>query len=1349
VVWTEEAAIRLCGRFEVTLSGRQVTHELPGRQGPLVLAYLACRHHRPVTRDELIDLIWPSHPPARPDDVLGAVLSKLRRALGPGVIEGRRELTLVLPEGAQVDVELAAGATERAEAALAIGDARLAFDQAQVARRVAGSCFLPGFENPWVEEQRRELEELRLRALECTAGAGVLLGGAELAAAERAATSLITAAPLREPGYRLMMEALAVRGDVAGALQVYERLRTALRDELGIPPGPAVRALHERLLAGDAPDGNAESHQPAPVLGSREERKLVTVLAAELQDSGSDSDPEDLRAAHTRVHEHVLAELHRFGATVRRTGEGEVAALFGAPVAHEDDAERAIRAALRIRELDLAARVGVATGELLVDPDAQEAGIATGKALGDAVRIQREAPLRAVVADKLTVEATQASVSYTSYEDGVSWLVRSAADRLVGADAPAQGRFVGRAAELTLLERLYTSAVETGRPSMVTVLGSAGVGKSRLTDEFLTLIQPSSPSVYRGRCLPYGEGITYWALREILWAATGIRFDDPAAAAAAKLCSRVGEVLGAAGAARVSAALAIASGIAFPENPLARLAPASVADEVALAWPALLSGLAATAPVVVVVEDLHWAEEPLLDMLERVLARSTGRLLLLVTARPEIIEVRAGWGARPGMSQISLEPLTEDASRELVHELLPNATLGARERVIATAEGNPFFAEELARHLSDPCEPPTAIPDTVRALLAARVDRLPVTEKQALQDAAVVGRVFWATTLESIEARTDLAGTLRNLEDRGLVVTRPASSLPGETELTFRHGLTREVAYRSIPRSRRCRAHAAVGQWLEQLAGDRRHEFIDLLAHHYESASRRSDTALAWPAESTEPDQLRAKAFAALIEAGHGARTRLSTEQALRFSERALAMADTARERLAALELQARTHHAAARGDKGLAAYTAGMDLARTLGDHETLARLRAYATLLCVRYAGAFSTEGRREQAIQLIDEGLADDDEVSMTFERGALLVGRSWGLRRRRRPHAPDLAAAKRDAERAIAIAEAIGSPELLAAALEGLTWLVSEEGFCDAGPMGDRLIRASTGSPDRVEAHESKVTAAICFGWAGDFERAAGIAREATIEASSLSSHRALHSAMAQTFCLLPAGRFAEFGQATSAVLELAREDAGDGQTCMGAIVALAGRALWLYEALASDEATSALNLINRVRPLAGRPLYDYFIAEQLRPLVGIRRTRTQLEGLPPTPNDAAATILYLRALLPLLALGDNPHGLEDALTDARTLARSACAPALGWIADWATAVQNAPAAPEASLQDAVAATTALADYGERYTAARLLTEFLPLVDTSSARDHADETANRLQLMGALASAASARSRIADQ
>jgi hypothetical protein len=298
------------------------------------------------------------------------------------------------------------------------------------------------------------------------------------------------------------------------------------------------------------------------------------------------------------------------------------------------------------------------------------------------------------------------------------------------------------------------------------------------------------------------------------------------------------------------------------------------------------------------------------------------------------------------------------------------------------------------------------------------------------------------------------------------------------------------------------------------------------------------------------------------------------------------------------------------------------------------------------------------------------------------------------------------------------------------------------------MGERLIHAGAGSSDRVEAHESKVTAAICFGWAGRFERAAKVARDAMLEAPRLSPHRALHSALAQTFCLAPTGRFAELGEATDRVLESAVEDAGDGQTCLGAIVGVAGRVLWLHESLQSDAAAAALELMNRVRPPDRRSIYDYFIAELLRPVIGIEASRARLERIQPDGRDSTASILYLRSWLPVLALTGADDALDRIAADAQRLARTSCAPALGWIADWAAAARLSSSDPEAAQARARTAVAALTQHGEKYTAARLDLEFALLTQGSTRVETARDIVERLEAMGAHASAANARAALSE-
>jgi DNA-binding SARP family transcriptional activator/tetratricopeptide (TPR) repeat protein len=1236
-------SIRLCGRMAVEIGGREIG--LRGRQARLVVAYMAWNRARPVSRDELIELLWPRQAPASPDDVLTALLSKIRAALGPGTLAGRREL--MLAGSPWIDVEAAHAALERAEAAYEASDWAETCRAGHDVLDVTAAPFLLAHDHPWVEQRRRELEELRLRTLERVGIAALELGGSGIGAAERSGRAIVESAPYRESGHVLLMEALAARGDVAEALRAYDALRVRLRDELGAIPGADLRALHERLLTEPA----------APVAPPRDERKLVSVVALD----------RDGREELERLEGRVPAGDDTLG-------------VFGVPRAHEDDAERAVEAALRS-----GGRAAVVTGDVLVHD-----GEPAGDVLDRARALLAVTPRGAVLVDELTARLTQHAVDYEGSE-ARTFRTRRRAPRTT---------FVGREHELSLLDAVHRTVVEESRPRLVVVVGDAGAGKSRLLDEFLRRARESIPEsgVHIGRCLAYGDGLTYWPLRELLWAAAGILLQDSAAQAGEKLRRLVERV--SAEPDRTVAALAVTAGINLPGNPLERLEPESVAAEVALAWPRLATGLAAHGGAVMVVEDLHWAESALLDMLEQLVARSAGPLLVVVTARPELLEARPGWGARRAASQLTLEPLTDDESRRLVAELLPDAPGAVHERVVAQAEGNPFFAEEIAYHLRDRGrdEP---VPTTVRAVLAARVDALPAAEKRALQDAAVVGRAFWA------EATGAGADALRALEERGLVTTRPTSSLPGQTELWFRHALICEVAYRSIPDEQRRAVHASVGDWIAGLTGDRREEFVELLAHHYERA--------------VGSEELRVKAVAALVEAGHGARRRAATDDAVRFADRALALARHAPECLSALELKARALHAAVRADESLAAYQAALDLARG-ADAE---RLRAHATLLCARYPGAFTRPEWRRWAVAQIDEGLAGDAERQDTFEVGALLIGRAsmvrWFVL-----EGEELVKARRAAERAIEIAERIGSTQLLSHGLEALGWRDADHGFCEAGATADRMLELVRRMSDRVEAAESLVVAAVCLARSGRLDEAFATGREAAAAARHLSPHRRMHAASAQTVCLLGAGRFDELAEATGEAPELIEHEGS--RTCAMGSLALAGYAVVRFETrdtAAGEHAAAGVEAVGLHRSDSS---FRYRGIEVLRPFVGLERTRARLDYGDPV-RGLVDGVHELRVRLQLVALEEGD--VAPLVAKAHRVAREACAPPLAWIADWAGALSAG------ALTGVVAATDALDAYGERYTAARLLADALVRLPDPEV---AEATAARLRAMGALATAA---------
>jgi hypothetical protein len=917
-------------------------------------------------------------------------------------------------------------------------------------------------------------------------------------------------------------------------------------------------------------------------------------------------------------------------------------------------------------------------------------------------------------------------------------------------------RLVGRERELTMLETLYRGVIAESRPRLVTLLGDAGIGKTRLTEEFLARARSADDvAVYRGRCLPYGDGITYWALREILWDAAGITLDDPGAVAADKLRGLVREhVDGAAPdgeAERVTFALATSAGITLPDNPLDRLPPESIGEELGLAWPRLLGALAASRPTLLVVEDLHWAEASLLDMVEHLVARSTGPALILATARPEFAELRPRWSSRPGMSQIGLEPLGGADADKFVTELLPRAGEELREQILASAEGNPFFAEEIVRHLADKgvlvredgelveVAPAAAVslPDTVRALLAARVDALPPEEKRVLQDASVIGRIFWITTLETMRPGAPAREPLHALEDKGLVVTRLASSHPGQTELAFRHGLTREVAYQSIPRAARAPAHAEVARWIEELAGDRREEFVELIAHHYESSARPEDAELAWPDDVESRERLRTTAVAVLLEAGRSALTRYAIDSAIGFAERARALTAADEELLAVLELRADACGAGVRVDEAWSAYMQGLELAERLGASDALWRMRANSTLLWSRYALAFAGEEWKPQAREIVERGLEELGEEATTFEAGALLTARACFTWTEIAPRTPE--EARRDGERAVAVAEAIGSEVLLSYAVDALASTVTMIGWCDAKETAGRAAALGGGMTDRVAAHELLVTAAWLLEESGNFAASAPLADEAAAQGARLSTHHRLHAAQVQVGYLVPTGRLPDVLDATHDTVDCVLEEGG--HTCFRGAVALAGRAVALGERGEADEARRTIEVLDEARPRRGpiRHAPDPI----LRLLLGPDEARRRMEALEPG-LEVADRVYRVRAELELAALAASWDRVGSLGEEARLLARSACVPYLAAIADWADAVRLAAAGrSEEAAHKGVEATAALEAYGDRYAAARLLVDLLPSLTRADARELAEKVAAKLDAMGALKSAAAAR------
>jgi class 3 adenylate cyclase/tetratricopeptide (TPR) repeat protein len=618
-----------------------------------------------------------------------------------------------------------------------------------------------------------------------------------------------------------------------------------------------------------------------------EERRLVTVLFCDLVDftaRADQADPEDVGALLRPYHARQRAEIQRLGGTLDKfVGDG-VMAVFGAPVAHEDDPERAVRCALgmltAIAELNqarpgpaLAVRIGITTGEALVrlGTDEQTESV-VGDVVNTASRLQGVAPAGAVVVGEVTFRATRRQFDYE--ELGPVRVKGKAVPvpvwRLLGARSrtgiEALGRpgtpFVGRRAELDLLWGEFERTLAQRSARLVTIVGEPGVGKSRFVAELAATVDARPDLVVwrQGRCLPYGDGITFWALGEIVKAQAGILESDGPGQVSAKLRTAVDALVPDPSEREwLRARLAPLVGVADPDAVKPERA------ELFTAWRRLIEAMASSHPLVLVVEDLHWADPAMLEFLSHLAEHPAGLpLLILATARPELLDRNPGWGEHaPGASRIPLEALSDLDTARLVAALVGRSVLPAEVQalLLERAGGNPLYAEEFARLLADrgvvvdgkvTSIPEIPVPETVQGLIAARLDALDPAVRALVQNAAVVGRVFWPGAVAAMggagggsggrkpsppEDRDEaVRAGLAELERKQLVHRAGASSVQHQDEYVFWHALVRDVAYAQIPRAGRARRHQAVAEWVEAVAGERVGDLAEVLAHHYGQA---------------------------------------------------------------------------------------------------------------------------------------------------------------------------------------------------------------------------------------------------------------------------------------------------------------------------------------------------------------------------------------------------------------------------------------------------------------------------------------------------------------------------------
>ncbi|GIH08002.1 hypothetical protein Rhe02_60690 [Rhizocola hellebori] len=1183
-----ELRIHLFGGFRVQVGGQPVPPELWRRSSATALVKLLALSpgHR-LHREQAIDTLWPSLSQQAGAARLNKALHFARRALAAEQVRLRDDLLSLEAGVLWVDVDAFEEAARR-------GD----FEEALAL--YTGDLLPENRFEPWAEPRRDQLRAVLVRLL-VDQGLACESGGQPreaIAAFER----VIEVEPLHEQAYARLIRLEAAQGFRHVALRWYERLAAGLRDELGVDPSEELRRLHTDLTTGRLPttvppaapaavppaalatvppaapaavppaapaavppalaaasSAAATPALPAPALpapalpahaglapaiptAAVEERKLVTVLAADLRRVRGESDPEQARREMSTWTEVLCDVVGRWGGQAQRVIGGGVVAVFGYPAAREDHAARALWAGFEVlQRIPVPVRVGIDTGEIIASATAAPVSLADiGGAVLDAAAWLREsaAPRQVLAAERTRRAAGGGDFRFSN----AMWLTREGtpgvvAHRLLSASWAAQRQpraeppMVGRDDELRAITSLIDETATSGRPRLLSIVGVAGVGKSRLVREVISAAVHRRPDtkVLRGRCLAAGDGITYWALGEILRNACGIALGEAGRVAQQRLRRwlqpLLSEHIGQSDVEATIFALAATAAIPMPDNPLDTAIPRIVAEELARAWPRLVSALAAGGPTLVVVEDLHWAGAPLLEMLARLASRSTGPVVLLTTARPEFLEEHPLFGTGQGsdMSMISLRPLGDRSSRELVASLPRSGDIGAsrRDEIVERAEGNPYFLDQLVAHVADGGS--GVLPDTIHATLAARVDALPAAEKQLLQAAAVVGRIFWAEPVGS-RVTGDAAETLAALESRGLILARQTSSLTGQTEFAFKHALLRDVAYASLPAGQRARGHAETAAWLEEISRERVGEVIELVAFHYAAA------ADAWePARTPQRQWVRAKAFRSLIEAGASARHRNAVAKALDLHEKARHYACGVGETAEALEAIGDDHEVPFNGDAAVAAWQAAVELLRPEPSHvDRRVRLCLKIGQMIVARWGGFRVPPEPDQGDPAIEEGLTvvtDPSVKAHLLSLFALSAGR-WAWTGR--PDPVPVAQRHHAADHAYRLAVELDSAPLRAQALLGRTAVQYVERDHDSAVATalDLLAFSEQGSNGRDQALANAIACLAIGDVQGDRERALGYARRSHVVSRDLSAHDRMHGTYMVMWCLEQLGRWTE-------------------------------------------------------------------------------------------------------------------------------------------------------------------------------------------------------------------------------
>jgi class 3 adenylate cyclase/tetratricopeptide (TPR) repeat protein len=762
----------------------------------------------------------------------------------------------------------------------------------------------------------------------------------------------------------------------------------------------------------------------------REERKVITALFCDLVGStalGERLDAEDISLLLRGYQTICRRRIESYGGVVEKFIGDAVVGVFGVPLAHEDDPERAVRAALRIAEdigasdLDIQVRIGLNTGEALVrldvDPRSGE-GFATGDTLNTAARLEAAAPVMAVAVGKGTYQATQALIAYESLrsvsakgkaEPVEAWRAVSARSR-IGTPERDRTRFVGRELELSTLIQLFDRSRTRSATEFCSIIAEPGLGKSRLVRELARHVDrlPELVTWREGRCLPYGDGISFWALGEIVKAQAGIMETDDQPTITAKLDRAIIEpdpqtriwMTD-----RLAPLVGLGTETAPPQQ-----------EEAFTAWRRFLEQMATSGPTVLVIEDLHWADPGFVSFLIHLSERTVGLpLFVVVTARPEVEDRHPAWPLNRPMTMLSVPPLADSDVQTLISATLEDASPEITQVVLERAGGSPLFAEQLAVMLTEgtlsisrsPDE--LMIPANIQALIAARIDTLALGSKRVLMQASVVGKTFWAGAVAALEEHPDLDSTLAELVRREFLRPVMPSTMQGDAEFTFWHALVRDVAYAELTRAERARMHAEIARWMQGTESDPG-EAAEIVADHFQ-------LALTFAEATNDADgsgRLREELSSTLVAAGNHA-LRASFERAVNYFRRASEMIGSGHP----LKGQALAGLARALRYVGSTREAAGAysDALRERRDHDDIGAVAQLAILA----AGPLRNAGRSSEATALLEESRA-----WFTSHNDPGLVAALSEMARHAMTGRQDMTAATQLADKAIAAADRFHVP-----------------------------------------------------------------------------------------------------------------------------------------------------------------------------------------------------------------------------------------------------------------------------------------------------------------------------------